>query len=33
MRKYLAVFLWIHGGGLQAGYSYEMEFDGERGRA
>lgn len=26
----LPVYLWIHGGGLQAGYPYEMEFDGER---
>ena len=25
----LPVYLWIHGGGMQAGYSYEMEFDGE----
>ena len=25
----LPVFLWIHGGGMQSGYSYEMEFDGE----
>ena len=24
------VFLWIHGGGYTGGYSYEMEFDGER---
>lgn len=26
----LPVFFWIHGGGLSGGYSYEMEFDGER---
>ena len=26
----LPVFFYIHGGGYQAGYSYEMEFDGER---
>jgi para-nitrobenzyl esterase len=26
----LPVYLWIHGGGLQTGYPYEMEFDGER---
>lgn len=26
----LPVFLWIHGGGLESGYSWEMEFDGER---
>jgi len=24
------VFVWIFGGGLKEGYSYEMEFDGER---
>ncbi len=26
----LPVFFYIHGGGLMGGYSYEMEFDGER---
>jgi len=26
----LPVFYYIHGGGFSAGYSYEMEFDGER---
>ncbi len=26
----LPVMLWIHGGGMQEGYGYEMEFDGER---
>ena len=26
----LPVMVWIHGGGLQEGYSFEMEFDGER---
>lgn len=26
----LPVFFWIHGGGYTGGYSYEMEFDGER---
>ena len=26
----LPVFFYIHGGGLLGGYSYEMEFDGER---
>lgn len=26
----LPVFLWIHGGGLESGYAWEMEFDGER---
>lgn len=26
----LPVYLWIHGGGYRSGYSYEMEFDGER---
>ncbi len=26
----LPVYLWIHGGGMQAGYSYDLEFDGER---
>lgn len=26
----LPVFVWYHGGGLQDGYAYEMEFDGER---
>jgi len=26
----LPVFYYIHGGGFRAGYSYEMEFDGER---
>ncbi len=26
----LPVYVWIFGGGLQEGYSYEMEFDGER---
>ena len=25
----LPVMAWIHGGGMQEGYSYEMEFDGE----
>lgn len=25
----LPVMIWIHGGGMQEGYSYEMEFDGE----
>ena len=25
----LPVMVWIHGGGMQEGYSYEMEFDGE----
>ncbi len=29
VRDNLPVYLWIHGGGMQAGYSYEMEFDGE----
>lgn len=29
-RDNLPVYLWIHGGGMQAGYSYELEFDGER---
>ncbi len=24
------VYIWIHGGGYSAGYSYEMEFDGEK---
>ena len=28
--EHLPVYLWIHGGGMQAGYSYEMEFDGEK---
>ena len=26
----LPVYLWIHGGGMQAGYSYEIEFGGEQ---
>ena len=26
----LPVYFWIHGGGMQAGYSYEMEFNGEK---
>ena len=26
----MPVMVWIHGGGMQEGYSYEMEFDGER---
>jgi len=26
----LPVYIWIHGGGYNSGYSYEMEFDGER---
>jgi len=26
----LPVMIWIHGGGMHEGYSYEMEFDGER---
>ena len=26
----LPVMIWIFGGGFQEGYSYEMEFDGER---
>jgi para-nitrobenzyl esterase len=26
----LPVFFYIHGGGYQSGYSYEMEFDGEK---
>lgn len=26
----LPIYVWFHGGGLQSGYSYEMEFDGER---
>ena len=25
----LPIYVWFHGGGLQTGYSYEMEFDGE----
>lgn len=25
----LPIYVWFHGGGLQSGYSYEMEFDGE----
>ena len=25
----LPIYVWFHGGGLQAGYSYEMEFNGE----
>ena len=25
----MPVMIWIHGGGMQEGYSYEMEFDGE----
>ncbi len=29
-RKDLPVFVWYFGGGLQVGYSAEMEFDGER---
>ena len=29
-RKNMPVFLWYFGGGLQVGYSAEMEFDGER---
>lgn len=29
-RKNLPVFVWYFGGGLQVGYSAEMEFDGER---
>ena len=29
-RKGLPVFVWYFGGGLQVGYSAEMEFDGER---
>ncbi len=29
-RKDLPVFVWFFGGGLQVGYSAEMEFDGER---
>lgn len=28
--KTLPVFCYIHGGGLQDGYSYEVEFDPER---
>lgn len=26
----LPVYVWFHGGGFRSGYSYEMEFDGER---
>jgi para-nitrobenzyl esterase len=26
----LPVYLWIHGGGMQAGYAYEVELDGEQ---
>ena len=29
-RKNMPVFVWYFGGGLQVGYSAEMEFDGER---
>ena len=29
-RDHLPVFVWYFGGGLQVGYSAEMEFDGER---
>ncbi len=29
-RKDMPVFVWFFGGGLQVGYSAEMEFDGER---
>ena len=29
-RKNMPVFVWFFGGGLQVGYSAEMEFDGER---
>lgn len=28
--KDMPVFVWFHGGGLQVGYTNEMEFDGER---
>lgn len=26
----LPIYVWIHGGGLESGYAWEMEFDGER---